>query len=199
VKNNFSKIIKFFQFHFFYNDKKYIQELNVFNKYFSKTFEATITLSENIAGYPFIKLLNENTAIIGVDSNAKPSMLKNPACSTGEIKEKTIKALKQILEHESLQGKTKIVLLHHYLHTWEYILSHIPDKTIAKFIQLYNRDSLINLLNKYNVDLVLHGHYHLNSKYWVVEQKLLVLNGGGSAFYNKWNTVNIESGKVFVQ
>ncbi len=188
---------KFLKFHFKYSQKRYIGEVNNFVKKFAPLFENVITVKDSIAGFPFVKFLSNDVAIIGIDSNDKASLLKNPACSTGEIRKKTLTALNEIFQKDEVKKRMKIVAMHHYLHPLDFMQSKIKNASIVKFIQLYNRDSLITLLDKYNVDLVLHGHYHINTKYWAKETRLPVLNGGAS-MYGNIKIINIEGGEVFI-
>jgi 3',5'-cyclic AMP phosphodiesterase CpdA len=195
VVKNYKQALEFFKFHFSYNRKRYLSDLNKFNEYFKRSFTGTYTVEESICGYPFVKILEDRVALIGIDSNSLPSFLKNPGCSTGEITTKGLTALKKIFESQEVKNKIKIVLIHHYLHPTD---TYIDTGISFRFIKLFNREVLVKLFDEYNVNLVLHGHFHVNNKYWLVDHKIMVLNGGAT-MNGQWHLINVNGEKISVQ
>src|SRR5262245_48285764 len=89
-------------------DKKVIE----FSKYFHEAFENTIQpLKDN--PFPFIKEFDD-FVLIGLNSIAKYSVLKNPFASNGEISAEQLNAVEGCLKENSYQGKHKIILAHHH-------------------------------------------------------------------------------------
>ena len=84
------------------------------------------------------------------------------------------------MENPSLKNRYKIVLIHHHL-----------AKNI-KFVEwifgIRNRKKIVELFSKHKIDLVLHGHRHINSGYEVGGLK--VQEAGASARYTKNNSGN---------
>lgn len=194
VYRSVKKIIAFLRFHFLYTKKKYLNDVNTFNSYFKETFKSAAVDGINRGGYPFVKILNDKVALIGIDSNSLPSFIKNPGCSTGEITRKAFKALNQIFINPQVKNKIKIVLIHHYLHPTD---TFIGKRKFFRFIQLYNREELVELFDKYEVNLVLHGHFHVSNKYWLVDHKVMVLNGGATA-NGGWHLIHIDGDKITI-
>jgi 3',5'-cyclic AMP phosphodiesterase CpdA len=194
VIKDYKRSLEFFKFHFDYNRKKYIRDLNNFNKYFKASFTGIHTVEESVCGYPFVKTLGDRIALIGIDSNSLPSLLKNPGCSTGEVLKNGQTALKKIFESPLVSNKIKIVLIHHYLHPTD---TYIDTGISFRFIKLFNRETLVKLFDEYNVNLVLHGHFHVDHKYWLVDHKIMVLNGGAT-MNGQWHLINVDGDKITV-
>lgn len=195
VTGNYKKVMEFLKFHLLYNKNRYSKDIAKFNDYFKNSFLTAKTVSESKYGYPFIKILSDKVVLIGIDSNSLPSIIRNPGCSTGEITKKGYNALQKIFESNEVKDKIKIVLIHHYLHPTD---TYIGRDRFFRFIQLYDREKLVELFDKYNVNLVLHGHFHVDSKYWLVDHKIMVLNGGAS-MNGGWHLININGSDISVQ
>lgn len=195
-----------------YSRKDYLYDTNLFIGNFREAHDDTIVLGSNQYPYPFIKLLDPDIALIGFDSNDVYPTLKNsfstilgkglrrmisgdkdwidelykhsenPICCNGWIDKNRVE---RALNHPSLKGKKKIVLLHHYLYSLETVLEY-QYEPFAYFMRIFeqNLSYLLSQLKKKNVDLVLHGHWHVTEKYNI--DNLTVLNSGGSLYRRSW-------------
>jgi predicted phosphodiesterase len=88
--------------------------------------------------------------------------------------------------------KTKLVLIHHHFGESKQIQQNrfgsvwqIIEKQTMK---LRTKKQLLELFNKFKVDLVLHGHYHEMSEYY--RKGIRFLNAGGS-FKNELKEQNL--------
>lgn len=194
VYRNFAGISRYFRFILGYGLSNYRHDLKKFNSHFTPAFEGVIKDKYNFGGYPFIKVLNNEAAIIGLDSNALPGLLHNPSCSNGICDNQDYRALKQILGREELKGKIKIAAMHNYLYSYEQVLS-TSNRWFARFMETKKVERYIALFDMFNVDLVLHGHYHFNDRYLAGKTGINVINGGGTR-WGKWNRIIIKEGKV---
>ncbi|HEY3295232.1 MAG TPA: metallophosphoesterase [bacterium] len=199
-----------------YNDAAYQQDVAAFRAHFVEAYENCLTMRQSPGGFPFVKLLPDNIALIGLDTNhlmprsynllrilrGSRSAMKtwdltpigdNLSGSTGFLDFATTKAA---LEMPQIEGRRKIVVMHHYL----YPLPHVEDLTsgvFAREMQLRNREEISALFISHGVDLILHGHWHIDDAYQLdgaLGPK--VLNGGGSL----WSGFNrIEAGERGLQ
>jgi 3',5'-cyclic AMP phosphodiesterase CpdA len=168
-----------------YGWRHYEKDLAHFNAYFSATFKDVLHHEDlDVCGYPFIKLLNGAIALVALESNhLLPQIKTNSICSNGYIDaEKT----DRILCHDKLKDKIKIILLHHHL-TPEQNVRQRDGKWFASTIKLKNRQEIIEILTKYQVDLILHGHYHYHEHYRLNQNSLNIVNNGD---YKSWSLIH---------
>jgi 3',5'-cyclic AMP phosphodiesterase CpdA len=178
-----------------YRLKKYRKDLNHFKSYFLPSFEGVITSKGSLCGFPFIKILDEKTAVIGLDSNQLPGIARNPACSNGVCDMQDYRALDLLLSEHPLKGKCKIAAMHNYLYSYEQVVK-MSSKIFARFMATRKVDRYIELFEKHHVNIVLHGHYHFNDEYYVGNNnKIKVLNGGGSR-WGKWHEIDTCDSEV---
>lgn len=158
----------------------YKEKLISFNNYFNETFEDCLYLSDN-RNYPFIKVLNDDIFLLGLNSILEYSLTKNPFASNGEIKLEQFFEVEQILKKFNSEGQVKIVALHHHFNKIKNTKRSIAGlwQNIEKqTMKLRKKKRLFSLFNKYKIDLIIHGHIHYNEYY---ERKgLNFLNGGAS-------------------
>jgi len=132
---------------------------------FTETFKDT--LPEN-RSFPYLKVI-ENIAIIGINSMDKWSIDKNPEGSNGTVSDEDYKKLKKILSSKDIKDKYKIVLIHHHLNriklSDEYPAHTLWLKAVNYKMKLHNKNRLIDLFKKEKVNIVLHGHTHVNHIY----------------------------------
>jgi Icc protein len=183
-----------------YNDDAYQQDLCAFRTRFAATYENCLTVGDSRCGYPFVKLLPDNVALIGVDSNryvprsynilrvlgGTPNAIRtwnltpigqNLSGSTGYLDYATTKGA---LEMPEIKDRRKIVVMHHYLYPFTEAEKR-SSPLFAREMQLLNRDEIADLFISHGVDLVLHGHWHIDDSY-PLDGALgpRALNGGGS-------------------
>lgn len=143
-----------------------------FQKYFNKWLVSDIKIQGNNK-FPYVRLLNENIAIIGFNSSIADCLF----CSSGKISKYQIDEFERIMKNPNLKNRYKIVLIHHHL------AKNI--KLVEWMFGMRDRKKIVTLFSKYKIDLVLHGHRHINSEYEVGELNLKVQETGASARYAK--------------
>lgn len=158
----------------------YYEKLKVFNLYFEETFEKCKYLSTN-HNYPFLKELDDDIILIGLNSIIEYSLTKNPFASNGEIKLEQFFEVEQILKSYNSNDVIKIVALHHHfnkLKNTKRSIAGIWQNIEKQTMKLRKKKRLISLFNKYKVDLIIHGHIHYNEHY--KRKGLNFINGGAS-------------------
>jgi len=170
----------------------YGNKVSEFESYFAETFNNTCQPLKNNF-FPYVKEFDD-LILIGLNSIAKYSVLKNPFASNGVIDEKQFNELEKILSSKMYRDKKRIVMIHHHFcrDTYE---NEESDSTLWNRIErhtmrLNRKKSLLKLFKKYNVELVLHGHLHESRKYY--RKGLLFLNGGGSVLSDEKNLLKIN-------
>ena len=179
-------------------ESDYNHELHRFHEHYAESFGDCLTASGMRAGFPYVKLLPENLAVIGLDSNRLlPSVCgwhtllgraraairtrdltllgKNLSGSGGAI---DLPALEALLARPELEGRRKIAVLHHCPYPIQHLLPHMLPG-VAREIQLVNQPELIGLLERHDVELVLHGHVHILQHYRL-SPALRAINSGGT-------------------
>lgn len=99
--------------------------------------------------YPIVRIRNQ-VAFIGLSSVFDAPWFR----ATGKIDTQQLSRLETLLSSKALANYCKVMLIHHPL-----TMTHTPARKC-----LLDRDKLVNLLQQYPVQLVLHGHGH-NSCY----------------------------------
>jgi predicted phosphodiesterase len=147
---------------------------------FHEAFDGTqFTTPDSL--FPYVKPLGD-LLIIGLNSVAPYSTVKNPVGSNGQIDDHQRRRFDRLLSFSSSQETARIVLVHHHFNK----MSHRTDGTMQsvwkafeqRTMKLHGRRTLMKLLKKHRVDIVLHGHYHQNMEY--ARQGIRFVNGGGS-------------------
>jgi 3',5'-cyclic AMP phosphodiesterase CpdA len=170
----------------------YEAKIRAFADAFHETFEHTMRHSEK-RFFPFTKILGE-LAIIGVNTVAAYSRLRNPLGSNGEVDDHAFKILEEMLESPLLGNKRKIVALHHHFHKMRDVKAdtmHSVWGAIEKHtMKLRGKSRLMKLFAKSGVDLVLHGHVHESFEY--VREGLRFLNAGGSVLHDRSRDLHVN-------
>jgi len=151
-----------------------------FNNHFAELFEDCIYKSENNS-YPYAKILGD-TRLIGLNSIAPYSKVRNPFASNGIISSVQIQETAQILEQFGDSCKHRILLVHHHFNKIRsdsgMLMKTIWNNIEKQTMKLRNKKSLINFFLEYKIDLVLHGHLHLQQEYF--RKGVRFLNSGAS-------------------
>lgn len=113
---------------------------------FAETFPEYISGDDGVLGFPYLRR-RDDVAIIGV-SSAVPTA---PLMASGRLGGAQRAALKGILERLSAEPVFRILLIHH------------PLRSKRRYKSLTDAPELIALLERYPVDLVLHGHDHVHA------------------------------------
>lgn len=186
----------FFNFKTRCESVNYKRKVKEFYDYFSESFRGCDYISsENI--FPYAKIIGD-VLIIGLNSVAEYSKTKNLFASNGEINQTQFGELHDILKKYG-KNKTKLVLIHHHFGD----MKSISDNQFGSIWQIIEKQTmklrtkrkLIEIFNEFNVDLVMHGHFHESSEYY--RKGIRFLNAGGS-FKNGFKNLNqinfIETG-----
>ena len=170
--------------------------LRDFGNAFQETFDHTIRHSESRL-FPFAKVLGD-IVIIGVNTVAAYSRLKNPLGSNGEVDDHSFGILSGLLESPLLRGKRKIVALHHHFHKMRDVRGgtiHTVWGAIEKHtMKLRGKSRLLKLFAQTNVDVVLHGHVHESLEY--TREGVRFLNAGGSVLHDRSRDLHVNIVRV---
>jgi 3',5'-cyclic AMP phosphodiesterase CpdA len=163
-------------------NKKVSIKLDRFLKYFKPYMKSTIPLTNNNHPFPYVKIIDGQIALIGLDSTVYHFMMN----TRGEIGSEQLDRLRQILAMPELKGLIKIVLIHHHVtsghreHTNKF-------KTIDRFTAAFegrfmncivDAKDLIRILIEGEVNLILHGHKH--SRYIEFVENMVVVCAGSA-------------------
>lgn len=156
------------------------EKVSVFVHYFRELFQDTLRLN-NSDPFPFVKIL-DNILLLGINSIAPYSKLKNPMASNGFLGVAAQEKIKCFLKNSIHDGKIKIAVMHHHFKFNASIAVYYNNR-LLKFIEkhslkLYGKKKVLKLFHKNNINLVLHGHIHSNTHYQVND--IDFLNGGGA-------------------
>ena len=156
------------------------EQVKLFYSYFKETFDDCAVLSgKNI--FPYAKVLN-GVLFLGMNSIAEYSTAKNIFASNGSIGLEQFNETTRILEQFKNNVTAKIILIHHHFNkikvknksSFGSFWQNIEKQTM----KLRKKKRLFNLFKMYNIDLVMHGHFHEMGEYKRNGTKFL--NGGGS-------------------
>jgi 3',5'-cyclic AMP phosphodiesterase CpdA len=169
-----------------YDWTDYAVNLAIFHSFFSPVYQDIITLDETKGiSYPFIKILHERVALIAFESNRLlPQIRVNPVCCNGLV---DLASAGRILAHPILENKFKIALLHHHLLP-ERLVAQRMGRWYAAMTRILNRNELIRLFERSQVDLILQGHYHHHAAY-TAGGTMPVLNSGDCG---RWHLIEID-------
>lgn len=136
--------------------------------------------------FPFVKLLGGELAVIGLNSCLEIfDFLSNPEVvvhtARGKLHRDQLNALSSALADPRMEGRYKIVVLHHHV-------LEPPDRgrgTVNKAHDYFmekaaNSDYLLDLLKANGVGMVLHGHRHIRQ---ITSVEGLTVIGAGSAIH----------------
>lgn len=163
-----------------------------FKNYFFEVFENIYTPVKDMI-YPYAKKIG-NIVLVGLNSCTHYSWWKNPFASRGDVEKQQIEGVRNIFKNNMFKHSPKIVMLHHYFGggTAEYSMKNksFIHKVESFCGRMKNKNRLLRLFKKINVDLVLHGHLHESFEYW--RKGLHFLNAGGSVDKNKPGELKIN-------
>ena len=158
----------------------YDRKVEEFRAHFHETFARSMFASHS-KPFPYAKILGD-LVLIGVNSVAEYSGVRNPVGSNGEVDDGQFRKLRLLLEAPPLRGKQKLVMIHHHFHK----VSQAPSGTLhsvwgaieRQTMKLRGKKRLLELFQEHEVAVVTHGHVHANSSY--SRKGVKFLNGGGS-------------------
>lgn len=118
----------------------------------------------------------ENLILVGYNSSRHDN--SSASVHHGLVSQESLQWLDAELQSKNLTaGKVKIFLVHHHP-----VLYSDPFPDEPDFSAMTNAENLLNLLHKYNFDLLLHGHKHMPHFRTLIENSSfpLVVLGAGS-------------------
>lgn len=161
----------------------YESKVRQFHTIYSALFENCYYPIENSV-YPFVKVV-DGVAIVGVNSIAEYSKVKNIFASRGKITDAQYEGLYEAHLHAIDEAEMTLVAVHHHFNKivtegdqWiKSIWSRIEKQTM----NLKKKKRLIQMFNIFNIQAVLHGHYHVMDIY---ERSGTQFINSGAAFKN---------------
>ncbi len=119
-----------------------------FERHFKPYLKSDLPRFQLDGGYPFCHL-RDDVAIVGLNSGIATPWL----FATGRVADAELDAADRLLKAPELDGRFKIVVVHHPL---------LPDEhhSIQFNRRLINSDAVLEMVRHRDVDLVLHGHNH---------------------------------------
>jgi 3',5'-cyclic AMP phosphodiesterase CpdA len=180
----------------------YDRKVEEFYHSFHESFQDSYFLDGG-SPFPYAKVVGQ-VVFIGINSIAPYHKWKNPLASNGLVSEREINGIKQILSSDRYLYKQKIVLIHHHFGPAEATADagHSIWRMIERrTMKLHNHKKLASVFSKGSVELVLHGHVHQNSGYFINDVQYL--NGGASVQGDlnnelKINYINVGSGGIYI-
>jgi 3',5'-cyclic AMP phosphodiesterase CpdA len=156
------------------------EKVNIFVHYFRELFRDTLQLNDSDP-FPFVKIL-DNVLLLGINSIAPYSKLKNPMASNGFLSVADQEKINRCLKNGAHNDKIKIAVMHHHFKFNASIAADYNNR-LLNFIEkhslkLYGKKKVLKLFHKNNINLVLHGHIHSNNRYQV--NAIDCMNGGGA-------------------
>lgn len=156
------------------------EKVKLFYNYFKETFEDCTFISEDNI-FPYAKVIND-TLLVGMNSIAEYSTSKNIFASNGSVDLEQLNDTATILDNFHNNINTKIILIHHHFNkirvknksSFGSFWQNIEKQTM----KLRKKKRLFNLFKMYQVNLVLHGHFHETGEY--IRKGVKFLNGGAS-------------------
>lgn len=162
---------------------------------FIETFQETFPSNHS---FPYLKII-DNIAIIGVNCIDRWSIDRNPEGSNGRILSEDYLKLKRIFMKDEIKDKYKLVLIHNHFNrpefNEEYPAHSMWLQAINRKMKLYGKKKLFRLFKKNKVNLILHGHTHINEIHNI--KKLTFLNSSACVFpitddqVRKYNIISI--------
>ena len=163
----------------------YDEKLSIFQDTFSELFSDTIISGRS---YTFLKRIR-NVCFLGLNSNARHSLLNNPVGSNGEVGKPDRKEITELTKHHAWQtASQRIVLMHHHLFRRK-DLDHLrlPDGVTSvgiaalleqRTLKLHGKRHILKTFGEIGADMVLHGHVHFTAEY--ERHGIVCLNGAGA-------------------
>ena len=170
---------------------KYDKMVKQFGDYYYESFSGT---NKNDASYfPFVKVLDD-IQFIGLNSIAHYSKMKNPFGSNGKITDNQLIETGNLLKSSSSANLKRIVLVHHHFNKIKLKKNNLApgfwQKIEKQTMKLKKKKRIISFFKEYNVDIVLHGHWHSNLEY--SREQIRFFNAGATIKENFPNELRVN-------
>ena len=143
--------------------------------YMLRRYTENNTSYSQASPFPYLKLFND-IAIIGIST----AVVSPPLMSWGRVSKTQLDVIAEILRSLSKDNYFIVLLLHHPLHEFGFL----------NFKGLLNKNSLIEVLKEFDINLILHGHLHTES------QKKIFLNEVNVPCFGAPSTSKENKGKL---
>ncbi len=144
----------------------YAEKLRMFERAFRETFPKKAYSEENL--FPFVKIVGP-VALIGMNSIRAFHPFLNPVGSNGDVSDTQLEEADRILRHPSIAELKKVVLIHHHFNKYEPCSDSFGTTLYHRFesrtLKLHRKKELEKLFRTAGVDVVLHGHTHVEGVY----------------------------------
>ncbi len=171
-----------------------------FRDYFPEVFNSTVTVDDDV--FPYAKSL-DSAVLFGINSIMPYSLIKNPFSTKGKQSTEDMRKLQELMSWELFNEKPRILLLHHHLDSRFFLrLKRNPFlwKEIEwRSLKFKKSKHILSLLEKYNINYILHGHVHESLLYMFKNIQISGAGGSMSGLYPDTlsaNIIDIEDGKV---
>jgi 3',5'-cyclic AMP phosphodiesterase CpdA len=158
----------------------YERKVEEFREHFHEAFQNSFFASP-LDPFPYGKVVG-HVLLVGVNTVAPYSRLRNPLGSNGEVGEEQFRRLQMILASDVFRKRQKIILAHHHFSKSDAkesgSVSSVWDAIERQTMKLHGKKPLCRLFEANDVELVLHGHLHRSVEYR--RKGVRFLNGGGS-------------------
>ncbi len=144
----------------------YYRKVRLFEQSFKETFPKKAYRGENL--FPFVKIVGP-AALVGINSIREFHPLLNPVGSNGLVSDDQLDESERILRHPSIAAMKKIVLIHHHFNRYEPHSNSLATALYHRFesrtLKLHGKKSVEDVFRNSGVDIVLHGHTHVEGVY----------------------------------
>lgn len=144
----------------------YAEKVGLFEKAFRETFPAKAYETERI--FPFVKIIGP-VVFVGINSVRPFHPVLNPFGSNGHVSDRQLQSVERILSHPSIDGFTRIALIHHHFDKYRPYSSSLADRLYHIFeshtLKLHEQKKVQEIFKTLGVDGVLHGHTHIEEIY----------------------------------
>lgn len=162
---------------------------NEFYLYFFEAFENCVYRNDY---FPYAKLIDD-VLLVAMHSVMGYSKVKNPFASNGIVSLDQYTEITKILDQYSFI-KRKLIFTHHHFNKIVSMktssLHNVWQNIEKQTLKLKKKNRLFNLFKKYNIDIVLHGHYHKSVEYF--RKGTRFLNAGATIKDNPRKSVKIN-------
>ncbi len=144
----------------------YRKKIRLFESAFSEVLPRKAYEGENV--FPYVKIIGP-LAVVALNSIREFHPFLNPVGSNGLVPDAQMEEAERILNHPSLSSLKKVVLVHHHFNKYEphsdSIGASLYHKFEARTLKLHRSRRVEEMLKRCGVDVVLHGHTHIEGIY----------------------------------
>ncbi|GAB4289986.1 MAG: metallophosphoesterase family protein [Ignavibacteriaceae bacterium] len=179
----------------------YNRRVRDFISYFDQAFY-NCYFPDPANSFPYGKVIGD-VLIIGINSVAGYSKIKNPFGSNGFVDLHQFNQITDIAEKFRGRVKTRIVIIHHHFNRMKKYSgsksASVWNRIERQTMKLRKKKRLLSLFNECGINLVLHGHVHYSEEY--TRNGIRFMNGGATISGKKsdpvkFNLITIENDSI---